>query len=122
LRFYTKEKRHLKKELEALKVSVAEMHMTVWYYHISWFVAGHRTIWMKISSLSSYSGINFKVVLIIIIIINSLATNCTNLRSGCILCVTWWLRSNILTCTSKRHLHCHIDIQILEMLILFLDY
>jgi len=43
---------------------------------------------MKISSLSSYSGINFKVVLIIIIIINSLATNCTNLRSGCILCVT----------------------------------
>jgi hypothetical protein len=29
LRFYTKEKRHLKKELEALKVSVAEMHMTV---------------------------------------------------------------------------------------------
>jgi len=29
LRFYSKEKRQLKKELEALKVSVAHMHMTL---------------------------------------------------------------------------------------------
>jgi len=72
---------------------------------------------MKISSVSSYSGINFivvvvvvVVVIIIIIIINSLPTNCTNLRSGYMLCVT---------CTSKRHPHCHFDIQILETLILF---
>jgi len=62
---------------------------------------------MKIASLSSYSGINFKrfvvvvvvvvvIILIttttirmtIIIIIKSLATDCTKLTSGCILCVT----------------------------------
>jgi len=58
---------------------------------------------MKIASLSSYSGINFKrfvvvvVVIIIlitttttirmIIIIKSLTTDCTKLTSGCILCV-----------------------------------
>ena len=123
LRFYVKEKWQLKKELEVLKVSVAYMHKTLQYYHISWFVACHRTIWMKIASLSSFSGIDIKIFVInIIIIIISLATDCTKLTSGCILCVTWWLRSNILTCTYKKHLQCHIDIQILEMLILFPHY
>jgi hypothetical protein len=72
--------RQLKKKLKALKVSVAYMHMTVQYYRISWFVACHRTIWMKIASLSSYSGINFKmVVVIIIIIIKSLKLTSLNL-------------------------------------------
>ena len=36
LSFYRKEKRQLKKELEALKVSVVQMHMTVLYYHVSY--------------------------------------------------------------------------------------
>ena len=35
LRIYRTEKQQLKKELEALKVSVAYMHTTVQYYHIS---------------------------------------------------------------------------------------
>ena len=65
LRIYRTEKQQLKKELEALKVSVAYMHTTVQYYHISWFVACHRTICMEIASLSSYSGIHFKMVVII---------------------------------------------------------
>ena len=35
LRFYSREKRQLKKELAGLKVSVPHMHMTVQYYHMS---------------------------------------------------------------------------------------
>ena len=35
LKFYMREKRQLKKELAALKVSVPYLHMTVQYYHIS---------------------------------------------------------------------------------------
>ena len=35
LGYYMKEKRRLKKELEALKVSVAYTIMTLQYYHIS---------------------------------------------------------------------------------------
>jgi pantothenate synthetase len=34
LRVYPKEKQQLKKKLEALKVSVAFMHVTVQYHHI----------------------------------------------------------------------------------------
>lgn len=62
LKFYVKEKGELKKELEAVMVSVAYMHVTVQYCWDSLFVTHPRTIWMKMVSLASYSGINFKVI------------------------------------------------------------